>query len=89
MTMFPGIDPSGLVTPQTICYAVVILIRTAENWKASHGGALPRTSKEHSEFKDAIKNMKLKADGVPIQVRGCYYFCVKTIKGSNIEDTSW
>ncbi|KAF5837956.1 hypothetical protein DUNSADRAFT_3617 [Dunaliella salina] len=46
---------------------VVILIQAAEAWKASHNGTLPQASKDRSAFKDMIKGMKRKIDGVPIQ----------------------
>ncbi|WVF70271.1 hypothetical protein IAT40_005060 [Kwoniella sp. CBS 6097] len=41
---------------------VVLLVRAASLWKESHGGMLPETSEEKAQFKEALKNEKVKGD---------------------------
>lgn len=41
---------------------VYILVRVLEEWKASHGGNLPRTTDERKEFKTIIGKMRKKSD---------------------------
>ncbi|WWD17675.1 hypothetical protein CI109_102116 [Kwoniella shandongensis] len=41
---------------------VVLLVRAASLWKESHGGSLPETSEEKSQFKESLKAEKQKGD---------------------------
>jgi amyloid beta precursor protein binding protein 1 len=53
-----------------VLLAVIILIHAAQAWRDRHGGAMPRTNKERSEFKDFVRSMKRTENGVPKQVSG-------------------
>ncbi|OCF37667.1 amyloid beta protein binding protein 1 [Kwoniella heveanensis BCC8398] len=41
---------------------VVLLVRAASLWRESHGGKLPETSEEKAQFRNALKNEKMKGD---------------------------
>ncbi|KAK8866119.1 hypothetical protein IAR55_001270 [Kwoniella newhampshirensis] len=41
---------------------VILLVRAASLWKESHGGLIPQTSEEKTEFKELLKSEKQKGD---------------------------
>ncbi|KAI0079164.1 hypothetical protein K474DRAFT_1689972 [Panus rudis PR-1116 ss-1] len=41
---------------------VIILIKEADQWRAEHGGSLPKTYQEKQEFKKRIRNRQAKLD---------------------------
>ncbi|GMN61737.1 hypothetical protein TIFTF001_030823 [Ficus carica] len=55
------LDVSDPVAHKHIPY-VVILVRMAQEWAKSHGGALPSTREEKKEFKDLLKARKIALD---------------------------
>lgn len=46
--------------------AGLLLIKAAQEWKAAHGGCLPRSAADRAAFKDLLRSWQRSVDGIPL-----------------------